>query len=136
MRWFIRSALAVVAIVLLAPPTAEAQRRERNRISQEEIAAEKSQSTTYDIVRTLRPQWFRESAARQMSGMGAAAAPATIILYIDGVKMDNVQLLNSIPPARVKEVRYLSPRDAHQRFGMGHEAGVIELTTLKIESSG
>lgn len=138
MRWTIRIALAALLVILLAPSPAEAQRRDRNRITQEEILAEKSLTTTYDIVKMLRPQWFRVSGARTMRGSGSAETQveSAIVLYVDGVKMPSLELMNSVPPARVKEVRYLAPRDAHLRYGMGHESGVVELTSVRIENPG
>lgn len=132
MRHLIRGTIVLAALTLVAIPSAEAQRRDRNLITAEEIQAEKSQSILYEIVKVLRPQWFRTSGARQMSGSGTSGTTTVPVLYLDGVKMDSHQMMNSIPPDRVKEVKYLSPRDAHLRYGMGHEAGVIEVTTTKI----
>ncbi|MDZ4675544.1 MAG: TonB-dependent receptor plug domain-containing protein [Gemmatimonadota bacterium] len=132
MRHLIRTAVMFATLALVTTATAEAQRRDRNLITAEEIAAEKSQSILYEIVKVLRPQWFRASGARQMSGSGTSGTTTTPVLYIDGVRMDSHQLMNSIPPDRVKEVKYLSPRDAHLRYGMGHEAGVIEVSTTRV----
>ncbi|MCL4866673.1 MAG: hypothetical protein KJZ47_12335 [Gemmatimonadales bacterium] len=128
-----RAVLLVVLTLATLPVAGEAQRRERNRITQEELAAEKSQGTTFEMVRVLRPQWFREGGARQLGGSGSSTMQATPILYIDGVRMDALQLMNSVPLGRIKEIRYLAPRDAHTRFGMGHEGGVIEMELVKVQ---
>lgn len=132
MHRLIRTTAVFTILAVIAAKPAEAQRRDRNLITAEEIAAEKSQSVLYEIVKVLRPQWFRTGGARQMSGSGSSATTTVPILYIDGVRMDAHQLMNSIPPDRVKEVKYLAARDAHLRYGMGHEAGVIEVTTTRV----
>ena len=130
----VRVALVLIGLVVSAGPAdAQSPRRERNRITQDELVAEKSQITTYEIVKVLRPQWFREGGARQLGGSGASTTQGTPILYIDGIRMDALQLMNSVPVLRIKEIRYLSPRDAHTRFGMGHEGGVIEVELAKIQ---
>ena len=70
--------------MVTVPATGDAQRRERNRITQEELAAEQSQGTTFEMVKVLRPQWFREGGARQLGGSRSSAMQATPILSIDG----------------------------------------------------
>jgi len=136
-RWIVRSLTVVTVFALLTPASGEAQRRDRNKIVQEELVAEKSGGTIFDAVRTLRPQWFRESQSRQLSGVGSTPADQMMpILYIDGVKMESLQMMNGVPVERIKELRYMGGRDAQMRYGMGHGGGVIDLTTVKPEPRG
>ncbi len=96
-------------------------RRQTNLITAEEIA-KSSASTAFDAIRTLRPSWF---VARGASGRAA------IIAYVDGVRIESLEDLRNIEADRIKECRFLNANDATIRYGTGHPAGAVEVTTKR-----
>ena len=56
-----------------------------------------------------------------------------VVVYIDDLRQPSVDpetSLITVPAARLVEIRYLDQNRAVQLRGPGHEAGVIEVTTL------
>jgi hypothetical protein len=53
------------------------------------------------------------------------------MLYLDDVKMMDLNGLSTVPSGRIKEIRYLSAQDATTRWGTGHASGVILVTTKR-----
>ncbi|HXV86596.1 MAG TPA: hypothetical protein VD793_07845 [Gemmatimonadales bacterium] len=112
--------------------------RNTNVISAEEIAAS-SASTALVLVRQLRPSWL---TSRGVAGLGGASepgamtsspsdGPAGLVVYRDGVRVGGFSSLETIPVDVIREVRWINGRDATQRFGTGHGAGVIEVITRR-----
>jgi hypothetical protein len=79
-------------------------------------------STALDAVRRLRPQFLR--ARRSEVGREALVLPA---VYIDGVRVGDLELLETIHLRSVLEIQYFSPTEANMRWGVGHEGGVIHV---------
>jgi hypothetical protein len=75
-----------------------------------------------EVVRSLRPAMLRPRA-----GAGAQA----VMLYIDDVRMNDMNGLSTVPTNRVREIRFINARDATTRWGTGHDSGVILLTTKR-----
>ena len=89
-------------------------------------------STAYDVIATLRPQMFTAHGApttrgQQASNAGRQAVP--VVVYIDNVKAGPVAELKTLSKLDVREIRYLSPRVATDRWGLNHAGGVIYVTT-------
>ena len=76
-----------------------------------------------EVVQSLRPAMMRP---RQ----GGANAQA-IMLYLDGVRMSELNGMSTIPAERVREIRFINARDATTRWGTGHDSGVILVTTKR-----
>ncbi|HEX8695565.1 MAG TPA: hypothetical protein VF746_24340 [Longimicrobium sp.] len=92
-------------------------------IKLEEI--ERSGATdTYELVRRLRPAWFR--GARGASSLGAQPA---VVVYLNGIRHGGASSLRDIPLGHVREIRFLDAPDATTRFGIGHGAGAIDVIT-------
>jgi hypothetical protein len=95
----------------------------------------KSKATNaYDVIATLRPQMFTAHGAattrgQQSSNAGRQAAP--VVVYIDNVKAGAISELKTLSKLDVREIRYLSPRVATDRWGLNHAGGVIYVTTLQ-----
>jgi hypothetical protein len=121
-------ALGGVAL-LLVPDTAEAQRRQRDVITKEEIAASAHRELDlYQVVRSLRPHFLtRPRGNRSMGG----AMPGFPILYVNGNRQAELENgLKVIAPDDVEEVRYLEPARAQDQFGIDHSGGAV-LVTLR-----
>jgi hypothetical protein len=139
MQW--RSAMALgAAVVLAASSGACASSRsatpvttDPDIITLEQIVRSKA-SNAYDLIATIRPQMFTAHGAvttrgEQPSTQGRQALP--VLVYIDNVKAGPVTELKSLGTLDVREIRYLSPRVATDRWGLNHAGGVIYVTTLQ-----
>jgi hypothetical protein len=96
----------------------------------------KSKATnTYDLIATIRPQMFTAHGAPTTRGdqptarLGRHSPP--VVVYIDNVKVGPVAELKALGTGDVREVRYLSPRVATDRWGLNHAGGVIYVTTIQ-----
>jgi hypothetical protein len=72
MRWMMLAGLAA-GLLAAAPGGAEAQKKDRYRISPEEIAERQDFMTAFDAVRQLRSQWLKSARPRGDLGSGAFA---------------------------------------------------------------
>jgi len=102
-------------------------------ITQDQIARSKA-TNAYDLIATIRPQMFTAHGApttrgEQPSTQGRQALP--VVVYIDNVKVGPVAELKALGTLDVREIRYLSPRVATDRWGLNHAGGVIYVTTLQ-----
>ena len=100
-------------------------------ITQDQIARSKA-TNAYDLIATIRPQMFTAHGAattrgQQPTTQGRQALP--VVVYIDNVKVGPVTELKAIGTLDVREIRYLSPRVATDRWGENHAGGVIYVTT-------
>lgn len=142
---FIRFGLLALALTLSAP-VVEAQRDstpqkraarprgDRNRLTRVEIdEAGTGIVTARDAVRLLRPQWLNPAMGRiASSNMANSTGAATqIVVYIDDLRQPDIESsLITVPALKIVEIRYLDQNRAMQQRGPGHEAGVIEVTTV------
>ena len=91
-------------------------------------------TNAYDLIATIRPQMFTAHGAtttrgNQPSTQGRQAMP--VVVYIDNVRVGPIAELKTLGTADVREVRYLSPRVATDRWGLNHAGGVIHVTTIQ-----
>ena len=131
----IRLVLLSLGMVLLANH-AEAQQKgrgDRNKLTQIEVAEDGAGiMTARDAVRILRPQWLSPPMGRMSSSdvMGAGGGARSVIVYIDDVRQPDVESLSTVPASKILELKYLDQNRGVQLRGPGHEAGVIEVTTI------
>ena len=148
LRSFLRTALlagSVLAALAAAAPSLEAQqdtttraatrrpRGDRNKLTPEEITGAGNVATAADAIRLLRPWWLAPPRGRMAStDMGGDTRAATqVVVYIDGMRQPDLESsLVTVKAADVTEIRYLDQNRAVQNFGPGHEAGVIDVTTV------
>lgn len=145
--WF-----ALGGIVLLAS-TAQAQdkkiKRERNRISREELVETAERfPDLYDAIRSLRAHFMapnnrgtrttgvgeRSAGSSSSSGGsygsgGSNAAGAVAVVYLDGRRSGDPDAIKGLKTLDIEEVRYLTPNEAGQEYGLGHEGGAILIKT-------
>lgn len=145
--WF-----ALGGIVLLAS-TAQAQdkkiKRERNRISREELVETAERfPDLYDAIRSLRAHFMapnnrgtrttgvgeRNAGSSSSSGGsygsgGSNAAGAVAVVYLDGRRSGDPDVIKGLKTLDIEEVRYLTPNEAGQEYGLGHEGGAILIKT-------
>lgn len=133
MRQLIKVVLAFLSVIALAAP-ASAQKGDRNKLTQEDIAeAGKSIMTARDAIRILRPQWMtppplgRQASSDILTPGGGAPV---IIIYINDIRQPDLDALATVPASKIVELKYLDQNRAVLLRGPGHESGVIEVTTV------
>ena len=135
-----RSPALILALIaggmMLLPARAEAQKRERDRISREEIESSPKRSDyIYDVIRTLRPHFLEPPRGVRRVGVelgGASGMPGrsdrrvggaggsneqTAQVFVDGHHAGGLEILKSIRADQVEEVRYSAPSKAEEEFG-------------------
>lgn len=138
----IAGALTAYATPAFGQPSQSANTRPNSRsvISTAEIQKFGSNGSVHDLVHALRKSWLnlqhislRETPTITAQGKREAhvtpASDATLIVYLDNVKIGNIEELRSLNLAGVLEVRYYNAGQAMRRWGSGHEHGAIEVIT-------
>ena len=103
--------------------SAPSQRGSPDAIGSDELA-KVAHNDLYAAISQLRPTFL---VTRGASSFGNAA-PEVVQVYVDGVRIGDVQALRQINAVDVKEVRHLSATEATQRFGTGNTMGAIVVT--------
>jgi hypothetical protein len=99
-------------------------RKDPNVITEAELAT-RSTLTARQAVEQLRPQFLR---VRGTTTLGNAQTADVIWVYVDGTRMGTIEVLNNIGVHEVREIRYLSPSEATNRYRTGHVQGAILVT--------
>jgi hypothetical protein len=102
-------------------------------ITEDQIVRSKA-TNAYDVIATISPKMFTAHGAATTRGdqpptPGRQALP--VVVYVDNVKVGLVEELKTLGKVDLKEIRYLSPRVATDRWGQGHPGGVIYVTTVQ-----
>jgi len=96
-------------------------RKDPSVITSEEIEARPTLNAR-QVIEQLRPQFLR---VRGTTTLGNAATQDVIWVYLDGTRYGTIDVLSNISANEVREIRYLSPSEATNRFGTGHVQGAI-----------
>jgi hypothetical protein len=99
-------------------------RKDPNVITGEELAS-RSTLTARQAIEQLRPQFLR---VRGTTTLGNAQTSDVIWVYFDGTRMGTLEVLNNIGAHEIREIRYLNPSEATNRYGTGHVQGAILIT--------
>jgi hypothetical protein len=91
---------------------------DRNLLTAGELA---NYSTAEQAVRTLRPAWLRQRSA------GGFQSAGQVWVYRDGMRFGGVEVLSRVNTIEVDSIRYVDGITATQRWGLGHENGVIHI---------
>jgi endo-1,4-beta-xylanase len=105
------------------PPNDEAPRRDRTTLTQEDFTEGHFRSA-YDAVEALRATWLHPR------GPDSFQRPSRVWVYIDNVRLGDVETLRGIHPSMILSIRHFDANAATARWGVGHGAGVIYLTTF------
>ncbi len=120
-----------------APPPApapfdstRARETRRSRASNSSVlkAEEFEGSTAIDVmalVQEFRPTWLHSRGVTSIHDQSAGQ----LRVYLNGVSAGDVNQLREIRVSDVKELHFLPAAQAHARYGVGHEGGVIEVLT-------
>jgi len=91
-------------------------------------AEEFGESTAIDVmalVQEFRPTWLRSRGVTSIHDQSAGQ----LRVYLNGESAGDVNQLREIRVSDVKELRFLPAAQAHARYGVGPEGGVIEVLT-------
>ena len=123
-----RSLLAVLVLFAAACASSSGPRAGTGRnpdvISQAELDQLGAQPVRQAIER-LRPRFL---STRGRSSITQTSDVDRIVVYLGTTRMGGPEALEQISTAQVKEIRYLSPTEATQRYGTNHMGGAIILT--------
>jgi hypothetical protein len=113
---------------------ARARRGDRSKLTRQDLdEAGNSIVTARDAIRILRPHWLQPPVGRMASSnvADAGGGAQTVVVYLDGTRQVDLEVLTSVRNAEIHEMRYLDQNRAIGVHGPGHEAGVIEIVTVK-----
>lgn len=105
-----------------AAAPARAARADRTVITRDQMLAGKY-ATVYDAVAALRSLWLRPR------GNDSYSSTTTVWVYLDNNKLGDVETLRTIQSRLVATVRFYDGPQATSRWGVGHSAGVIHVST-------
>jgi len=80
-------------------------------------------ATAQLAIQTLRPGWLRTRSA------GGLQASGQVWVHRDGMRFGGLDRLGSINTVEIESIRYYGGITASQRWGPGHENGVIHVTS-------
>lgn len=120
---FIRLALVVGLAVAALPNDALSQKRQRERITHQEIAASpQREMDLYQVIRNLRP--FYLEAPRGVRTLGGSATVLPVVV-VDGKRDTGIDALRDIRAMDVEEVRYLDPAKSESEYGPRANGGAV-----------
>lgn len=135
--WLQLAVLTIVCAAASCAPAANASHRGMARraiapvhranelITPAELSATR-EPTVLEALRRLRADLFRVRAPSPSEPQGSLPA-----VYIDGMYQGDLNVLQSLIPDVVREIRFVSSIDASFRFGRPHPAGAV-LVLLKL----
>ena len=118
-------ALALVMAACSSAGTGSATSRNSNVVTTEELA-EVDYLSGLETLRRLRPNWLRVRGQATFNRQGSAG----IRLYVDGRRQNDISDLGGIRTSDIREMRFLTGREATMRYGTDHGDGAI-LVQLK-----
>ncbi|MFH0988417.1 MAG: hypothetical protein V1799_00180 [bacterium] len=80
-----------------------------------------------DAVRIKRPTFLRARGPKAIGSVSRSNIKP--VVYINGAYHGELESLNNILAATVKEIRYIEPGNATMQYGSGHVAGIIMVIT-------
>lgn len=117
-------------LIILAPTEGAAQRRQRDRISREEILkSAHSELDLFQVIRSLRPHFLAPPPG--VRTLGGANPPAPVAVYVDGRRETGIDALRTIMPLQVEEVRHLDATRSENEFGPMASGGAVLVKLLK-----
>jgi hypothetical protein len=83
--------------------------------------------TVMDGIRRLRPAWLQASTRPGIAAGGGGSRYPRV--HLDGVPLQDIQELENIRCADVRQMQFITGPDATTRWGTGYSNGVILITT-------
>ncbi|MBT7895499.1 MAG: hypothetical protein HN564_00720 [Flavobacteriales bacterium] len=117
--------LFLVTVVLLSsciPPSyIDNQKRDRYRITEEEIKSVPQADTAWDVLEYLRPNLLTRDRRRHVGFTGGMDA----LVFINGARAGYKDRLRTIPAMDIIEIKYLDSIEAGGKYGFTSGGGVF-----------
>jgi hypothetical protein len=107
------------------PQVGAMQQSSPNRLTSEEL---RGFATVGQAVQGLRTGWLRHRA-------GTLHGNTRVWVYRDGMRLGGVEMLANMATGDVSQLEYLDGIRATQRWGLGHENGVIHVISRNMADS-
>jgi hypothetical protein len=122
------AATIVIALVLLGcasqPSGQGTSTRDRSTLTAGELKALHF-TNAYDAIETLRSNWL------QPRGPDSFQSPSVVWVYLDNVKLGRVETLKGLDINAITSIQHLDANEATARWGVGHAAGVILVSSMR-----
>jgi len=115
-------AAALLAGAACAHPSPGARPIDRNLLTQEQLSVHHYNSV-YDAVAELRSNWLLTRGPDSFSN------PSEVKVYYDNTPMGGVEALKDIQTSSIVYLKHFDGPSATSRWGIGHAAGVIYVST-------
>ena len=117
--------LFLVTVLLLSsciPPSyIDDQKRDRYRITEEEIKSVPQADTAWDVLEYLRPNLLTRDRRRHVGFTGGMNA----LVFINGARAGYKDRLRTIPAMDIIEIKYLDSIEAGGKYGFTSGGGVF-----------
>jgi hypothetical protein len=124
------AALILAGLIILAPAEGAAQKRQRDRITREEILkSAHAELDLFQVIRSLRPHFLAPPPG--VRTLGGANPPAAVAVYVDGRRETGIDALRTIMALQVEEVRHLDATRAENEFGPMASGGAVLVKLFK-----
>ena len=131
MRMKLAALLAIGVTLAVMPAESHAQKRQRDRITRDEIMASPQKDLDmYQVIRAIRPHFLEPPKGVRTLGNSFVNSVA---VYVDGKKDTGLDALRLMSPAEVEEVRYLEPNRSESEFGPSANGGAIVIKRTKVQ---
>ena len=78
----------------------------------------------FELIQSRHPLWLRKRGRNSILNDGE------ILVYQDNVRLGGIDVLRQMPLMSIRMIRYYDSTKAQQRYGIGHDHGVIQVLTL------
>jgi hypothetical protein len=119
---------SVLGLLLLVGACATAgtggERSPRDIITRTQLE-QSTASTAYEAIERLHPQWF------QLRGQQSLSGRTDLVVYLNNARMGGRESLRGISLAGVEYIQRFDAPAATVRWGIGHAAGAILVSTVE-----
>lgn len=115
-------AAAFLVSAACAHPSTSSRPMDRNVLTQDQLGVHHYNSV-YDAVAELRSNWLLTRGPDSFSN------PSEVKVYFDNTLMGGVETLKEIATSNIVYVKHFDGPSATSRWGIGHGAGVIYVST-------
>lgn len=122
--------LLALGIACASNPSKESTQREDRTVLTQQQMLERGFTNVYDAVLALRANWLSPR------GRDSFTAPSQVWVYIDNTRAGGIDRLRLLQPTVVSTVRFFEGTEAQGRWGVGHSAGVILVSTWSTDREG
>ncbi len=120
------AALLLVAVSAACGPTIARSRTEADIITREQIEQQRFRNAL-EAVQALHSNWLN-TKPKVLASASTTGQPG-VAVYVDETRMSGVSDLSEIEAQRIQYIRYYTPIEATQRWGIGHTEGAIQVST-------